>query len=361
MGLSSKTRPRFLSTARRSEGPSRRARGLSPVEFRYYNDKLAKKPKLSVDGIVPVSLHFSHFKGNKTPPRYKADTGTEIAIKVAEDSSFDRNRVPICTNNHYDTDGVLAVWAMCFPEDAVLTKEVAIKAAETGDFNHYSTDEAFKVDAAIEGYRHAPSSPYAATIAGLDQAAADGYVYQKLSHMFPDLWQDIERHKSLWEKPLEEVNRHFDAFRSKQFAVKELWDDWLTVVEGPFAPHPVAVDRFCQGRVFLLATPGPLKKGSTFEVDYAYWSWADTVQREKVEWVDFGPLAETLNQKDKGDGKWLTHWQGQGDTAVLRYAKETGKGADSAVSAADLTEALRHHLKTGKKVAPPAPAPEPAA
>ena len=143
--------------------------------------------------------------------------------------------------------------------------------------------------------------------------------------------------------------------------MKELWDEWLTVVEGPFAPHPVAVDRFCQGRVFLLATPGPAKKGLTFEVDYAYWSWADTVQREKVEWVDLGPLAETLNQKDKGDGKWLTHWQGQGDTAVLRYAKETGKGADSTISAADLTEALRHHLKTGKKVAPPAPAPEPAA
>jgi hypothetical protein len=330
------------------------------VEFRYYNEKLAKKPKLSVDGIVPVSLHFSHFKGNKTPPRYKADTGTEIAIKVAEDSSFDRNRVPICTNNHYDTDGVLAVWAMCLPEDAVLSKDIAIKAAECGDFNHYTTDEAFKVDAAIEGYRHSPNSPYAATIAGLDEAAADGYVYQKLSHMFPELWQDLDKHRILWEHPLGEVNKSFDAFRAKTFSVKEFWDEWLSVAEGPFEPHRVAVDRFCQGRVFLLANSQPTKKGMTYEVDYAYYSWADTVQREKVEWVDMGPLAEALNQKDKGDGKWKTAWKGQGDTAVLRYVRaDDGPGASN-LTVPEVTEMLRVHLKTGPKVQAPAAAPEPA-
>lgn len=330
------------------------------MEFRYYNEKLAKKPKLSVDGIVPVSLHFSHFKGNKTPPRYKADTGTEIALKVAEDSSFDRERVPICTNNHYDTDGVLAVWAMCLPEDALMSKDIAIKAAECGDFNHYSTDEAFKIDAAIEGFRNSPNSPYHATIAGLDPAAADGYVYQKLSHMFPDLWQDLDKHKILWDHPMDEVNKSFDAFRAKTFAVKEFWDEWLSVVEGPFAPHPVAVDRFCQGRVFLLSNPLATKKGTSFEVDYAYYSWADTVQREKVEWVDMGPLAEALNQKDKGDGKWSTSWKGQGDTGVLRYVAADGAAGASTLPVAEVTDALRGHLKTGPKLAPPAPAPEPA-
>lgn len=326
------------------------------MEFRFYNEKLAKKPKISVDGIVPFSLHFSHFKGNKTPPKYKADTGTEIAMKVAADSGFDRERVPICTNNHYDTDGVLAVWAMCIPEDALLSKDIAIKAAESGDFNHYSSDEAFKIDAAIEAFRHSPDSPFAATIAGLDAAAADGYVYQKLSHMFPDLWQDLDRHKPLWEKPLAEVHKSFDAFKSKQFSVKEHWDEWLSVVEGPFAPHPTAVDRFCQGRVFLIAHPGPGGKGPTYDVHYAYWSWADTVVREKVEWVDFAPLAEKLNGEDKGNGKWLTKWPGQDDTAVMRYATDTGGFANSSIPLGGITEVVRHHLKTGQKLAPEAPA-----
>jgi hypothetical protein len=330
------------------------------VEFRYYNEKLAKKPKLSVDGIVPMSVHFSHFKGNKTPPRYKADTGTEIALKVAEDSSFDRNRVPICTNNHYDTDGVLAVWAMCFPEDAMLSKDIAIKAAECGDFNHHTTDEAFKINAAVEGYRNSPNSPYASTIAGLDANAADGYVYQKLSHMFPDLWQDLEKHKVLWASALDEVNKSFDAFRNKAFSVKEYWDEWLSVAEGPFEPQPVAVDRFCQGRVFLLASASPHKKGNEYAVDYAYYSWADTVQREKVDWVEMASLAEKLNQMDKGDGKWLTAWKGQGKTSVLRYGKETGGVAASSLTVAEVTEGLRHQLKTGAKVAQPAPAAEPA-
>ena len=312
-----------------------------------------------MDGIVPVSLHFSHFKGNKTPPKYKADTGTEIALKVAADAAFDRERVPICTNNHYDTDGVLAVWAMCFPEDSLMSKDVAIRAAETGDFKHYSTDEAFKIDAAIEGYRHAATSPYAATIAGLDPAAADGYVYQKLSHMFPDLWQELDKHKALWEKPLEHLNRDFDLFRAKSFSVKEHWDEWLSVVEGPHEPHPVAVDRFCQGRAFLIAHPGHAKKGLGYAVDYTYYSWADTVQREKLDWIDLAPMAEKLNAADKGDGKWRTKWQGQGKTSALKYVKEGGAAAESSLSLEEVTEALRHELKTGKKVAPPPPpAPE---
>jgi hypothetical protein len=327
------------------------------MEFRFYNEKLAKKPKLSVDGLVPTSIHFSHFKGNKTPPKYKADTGTEIALKVAADSSFDRERVPICSNDHYDTDGVLAVWAMCIPEDALLEKDMSIRAAEAGDFNHYSNDEAFCVDAAVEGYRHSPNSPYQPTIATLDHAAADGYVYQKLSHMFPDLWQDLERHKSLWEGALNQLHKNFDAFKAKEFSVKELWDDWLSVVEGPFSPHPMAVDRFCQGRVFLLSNPGPEGKGRTFGVDYAYWSWADTVVRVKVNWADFAPLAQALNAKDQGTGQWLTAWKGQGDTSVLRYATPEGGPAGSTLTTDEVTEAVRQHLKAGPPISTQAPAP----
>lgn len=325
------------------------------MEFRYYTEKLAKKPKLSVDGIVPTSIHFSHFKGNRTPPKYKADTGTEICLKVAEDSSFDRERVPICTNDHYDTDGVMAVWAMCFPEDALLEREMAVRAAEAGDFHHYTTDEAFCVDAAIMGYRYAPESPYRSTVATLDEAGADGYVYQKLSHMFPDLWQDLDRHKALWQKPLAEVHQNFDAFKAKQFTVKEHWDDWLSVVEGPFGPHPMAVDRFCQGRVFLMASPAPGGKGNSYAVDYAYYSWAETPGREAVEWADFGPLAAALNGKDQGEGTWQTAWDGQRKTSVMRYAGPTGASAESSLTTSDVSGAVLDHLRAARTVesAPP--------
>jgi hypothetical protein len=326
------------------------------LEFRFYNDKLAKKPKLSVDGLVPTSIHFSHFKGNRTPPKYKADTGTAICLKVAEDSSFDRERVPICTNDHYDTDGVLSVWAMCIPEDALLEKDMSIRAAESGDFHHYSTDEAFAVDATVEGYRHSPDSPYRATVATLDAAGADGYVYQKLSHMLPDLWQDLDRHRFLWQKPLEDLHRDFDAFKSKQFSVKEHWDDWLSVVEGPYRPLPMAVDRFCQGRVFLMASPAPGGKGNSYAVDYAYYSWADTPGREKVHWVDFAPLASALNERDRGEGQWQTKWDGRGKTSQLRYAGATGASVGSTLTTSDVTAALREHLKTAPKVEAASPA-----
>jgi len=52
------------------------------MRFEFYTEALANVPKLSVDGTVDNSIHFSHWEGNTTPAELKADTSTEIALNL---------------------------------------------------------------------------------------------------------------------------------------------------------------------------------------------------------------------------------------------------------------------------------------
>jgi len=52
------------------------------MRFAFYTDALENTPKLSVDGVVPNSVHLSHWEGNETPAELKADTSTEITLNL---------------------------------------------------------------------------------------------------------------------------------------------------------------------------------------------------------------------------------------------------------------------------------------
>jgi hypothetical protein len=47
------------------------------MRFQFYSEALDNVPKLSVDGTVPNSIHFSHWEDNTTPPEVKADTSPQ--------------------------------------------------------------------------------------------------------------------------------------------------------------------------------------------------------------------------------------------------------------------------------------------
>ena len=91
------------------------------MRFEFYHPGLDDLPKLSVDGTVSNSVHFSHWEGNLTPAEVKADTSTEIALNlVATPNRNELTRgIELVTNNHFDTDGVLSVWTVLTGERAL--------------------------------------------------------------------------------------------------------------------------------------------------------------------------------------------------------------------------------------------------
>src|SRR5215510_4618339 len=112
------------------------------MRFEFYTEALANVPKLSVDGTVDNSIHFSHWEGNTTPAELKADTSTEIALNLvaSPNRAALTNGIDLVTNNHFDTDGILSVWTVLNGERALELREDLVSAAEAGDFCEFSSE-----------------------------------------------------------------------------------------------------------------------------------------------------------------------------------------------------------------------------
>ena len=123
------------------------------MRFEYYHAGLEDVPKLSVDGLVPASLHFSHWQGNETPAPVKADSSTEIALNVvaSPDARELTGGLELVTNNHFDTDGVLSVWTMLTGERALDLRDALVAAAEAGDFSANTGAQAVRASLVLQG------------------------------------------------------------------------------------------------------------------------------------------------------------------------------------------------------------------
>src|SRR5881394_1990914 len=152
------------------------------MRFEFYSDAIADLPKLSVDGTVDNAIHFSHWNGNKTPASVKADTSTETVLNVV--AAPNRNEltrsIDLVTNNHFDTDGVLSVWAMLTGERALDLRDRLVAAAEAGDFSEFSSIDGVRASIVIQG-SDSPidksGSPLAAKLAGAPvEDEAESYV-----------------------------------------------------------------------------------------------------------------------------------------------------------------------------------------
>ena len=123
------------------------------MRFEFYHAGLDDIPKLSLDGTVSNSVHFSHWEGNETPAEVKADTSTEIALNLISSPNRDRltRGIDLVTNNHFDTDGVLSVWTVLTGEPALELRDELISSAEAGDFSELTSDDGVRASLTIQG------------------------------------------------------------------------------------------------------------------------------------------------------------------------------------------------------------------
>src|ERR1051325_10895159 len=121
------------------------------MRFEFYHPGLDGVEKLSVDGTVSNSIHFSHWEENLTPAELKADTSTEIALNLAAAPNRDEltRGIELVTNNHFDTDGVLSVWTVLTGERALALRDNLIPAAEAGEFSEFTNENAVRASIVI--------------------------------------------------------------------------------------------------------------------------------------------------------------------------------------------------------------------
>ena len=299
------------------------------MRFEFYTDALENTPKLSVDGVVPNSIHLSHWEGNETPAELKADTSTEIALNLVASPKQDvfTQGVDLVVNNHFDCDGVLSCWVVLNGERALEHRDLLIAAAEAGDFSEHSSDDGVRVSIAIQGAEQSSpnnddGSPLAQMLAGREFATRitdnDALAYELIFPEVERLLTNVNAYEPLWREGWKNVAEAIESFERGRSQVHEFPESRISLVTlapeifdgSGFSPtrHSApftAISKFARGELFLIAIP--TSGGWFYRLDYPYYSWAETVVRPPIPHRDLSKVLSTLNAKEPNrEGQWKT-------------------------------------------------------
>lgn len=326
------------------------------MRFEFYHPGLDDVPKLSVDGTVSNSVHFSHWQGNETPLELKADTSTEIALNlVAAPNRNELTRgIELVTNNHFDTDGVLSVWTVLTGERALELREKLIPAAEAGDFSEFTNESAVRASIAIQGSDQPTpgeesSSPLARQLAGKN-VDDDARAYDLVLPQVERLLTNTDDYEPLWRSAWEKIATAMESFERGASKITEFEDAALSLVTlapevfSPSGFNPTrhaapytAISRYARGRLFLIATP--LQNGWIYRIDYPYYSWAETVVRPRIERRNLSPLLESLNQLEpESEGRWKV--DNSEMTSAIKFLGVAGMLAKSMLTPDEVAKVL---------------------
>ena len=326
------------------------------MRFEFYTEALANVPKLSVDGTVDNSIHFSHWQGNTTPAELKADTSTEIALNLvaSPNRAALTNGIELVTNNHFDTDGTLSVWTVLNGERALAYRDLLISAAEAGDFSEHSSDDGVRVSIAIQGSDQASpnnddGSPLARLLAG-EEVDDDARSYELVLPEVERLLTNVNAYESLWREGWERVVAAIESFERGESQVAEFADSKISLItlapelfDGTgFSPtrHAApytAISKYARGELFLIAIPAG--SGWFYRLDYPYYSWAETVVRPRIARRDLSGALQLLNSKEGNrEGRW--QMDDREMTSAVKFLDPGRTLAVSRLEPQDVVEAL---------------------
>ena len=330
------------------------------MRFEFYHSGLDNIPKLSVDGTVSNSVHFSHWQGNETPAEVKADTSTEIALNLVASPNREQltRGIELVTNNHFDTDGVLSVWTVLSGERALELSDKLISAAEAGDFSELTSEDGVRASIAIQGPDPAGNeSESGSPLAGYLNGGAvddDARAYELVFPEVERLLTNVADYEHLWLDGWTRVATAVESFAKGSSTVEELSDAHLSLVTlardafGPDGFNPTkhatpftAISRYAKGQLFLIATP--YDNGWSYRIDYPYYSWAETVVRPRVERRDLATLISRLNEIE---ANLEAHWRLDGSemTSAIKFLDNNSKLAASQLRPDEVAKTVRDEI-----------------
>jgi len=308
----------------------------SVMKYRQYSPDLERVNKIIVDGSkCGAGLQLSHWPGNTTPREFKADLSLEIVLRFIASSEFPTRShdFDLVTNDHYDTDGLLAIWALLNPSESLDHATALRAAAEAGDFNEFTAPEAIQFDSIVGAFASLEKSPVAAQIAGLREAQRWQIATEALLAEMPGLLYEPQRYRHLWD---EEYRKFLETITRNRSGCAEVYESpaqCFSVISSPFPLNHFSRNITAKGhRILETVRTG---EGSTYELYYREFLWYDIVTRSCTPKHLLLHAAETLNdlEPDGTTGSWgVTRWSpalrfvasGPRATRIVKYDEPLG-------------------------------------
>jgi hypothetical protein len=295
-----------------------------------FGPELDNTPNIIVDGRGndATVLVLSHWPRNKTPAELKADTSTGIVINYARSPERERYRAgaEAVSNNHFDVDGLMSMWATLNPDEALDRADALIATGECGDFDRWSGELPTKVTCALYGLENGPGSPFRGKLPGKDYLERTAFLYQKTLPVVRELFDDIDHFEQHWRAQYDRVQADRELFERGEATVQEVPELDLAIFELPRQVHDMALyERTTCSRVALHIVE------HRYQVRYRYESWVELQSRQPPPRVDLQPFADLLQTFEGNAGEWVAD-DVQQPLSRLRLRGPEGSASPSSVT-----------------------------
>src|SRR5262245_61491383 len=110
-------------------------------------------PNVIVDGArnEHTVLTLSHWPKSGSPAELKGDTSTAIVFNYLDAPRF-RVEADVVSNNHFDEDGLVGIFAMLQPVVAQRHRDLLVDVAQAGDFGVFEHRHAARIAFILSAY-----------------------------------------------------------------------------------------------------------------------------------------------------------------------------------------------------------------
>ena len=310
-------------------------------------------PNVIVDGAGndKTVLTLSHWPKSGTPAELKGDTSTAIVFNYLDSPQF-HVEAAVVSNNHFDEDGLVGIFAMLEPVTAARHCDMLVDVAQAGDFGTFVRREAARIAFTLSAYADADTSPLPGSLFRLPYAELASELYVRLLDVLPRLLTSLDDYRTLWESEDAKLTTSEALIEDGLITVDEQPDLDLAIVRLPEDLTHQRVHRFTQLRLaechpFALHNRTAcsrllLLQGRRAELQYRYESWVQMASRKPAPRVDLSGLANELNHEEATGGRWIfdgvdqitprLHLEGSSTTSVPLDA---------------IVRCVERHLRTG--------------
>ena len=286
---------------------------MLPLDFVPYAE-LGGTPNVIVDGSAAAStrLVLSHWPGSPTPSVVADDLSAQIAFRALDHPElFDG--LDVVSNNHFDQDGLVSVFALVDPVAALARQVRLVDVARAGDFGTFADRDAARVAMALAAWSAPDRSPLGAAWFGATSDAT-GALYLELLPRLVDLVDRPEGARQLWEEEDARLERSIAAIAAGTVTIEERPDIDLAVITvdekadlgattrftqtWSSAVHPMAVNNATERLRVLVA------HGRRYHLELRYETWVMLSSRSVLPRPDLRPLAEQLTALERDGAVW---------------------------------------------------------
>ena len=286
----------------------------APARYCPYS-QLGDQPNIVVDGQAQraTQLTLSHWPWNSTPDGLLRDTSTDIVFAYLDRPDLHVD-IPLVSNSHFDEDGLLSMYGLVDPENALQYRDLMIGTSRAGDFAIYSDPDAAKLSFVLAAYADPAVSPLPGEVFTSSAPAQIAGLYTLMLKELPALLDDIPGKRHFWEGEYAHLQDSEQAIADGHVVIDEMPELELAIVripeDMPARPvrryltrwqrsvHPFAVHNItdCTRLVWL--------KGDSIEFQYRYESWIQVASRRPAQRIDMDGLAAKLANLESGGGTW---------------------------------------------------------